>query len=165
MPDSTAGSLIPTPVHPTTPEAIVATETDTDILAPTDTSGPGHSWIDHGVAAGITAVVLLVVVGIAQALEGISAVAAGTVAQHGSQWDVTGWGFAHLVVGAALVGAAVALFTGRTWANATAIVVAAAAIVANLVWRSYNPGWTMVVIALDVIVIGAVALRHHHRTR
>ncbi|MCX4091033.1 hypothetical protein [Nocardia sp. alder85J] len=159
MPDSIAGSLIPTPVHPTTPDAGLPAELDADVLAPADPTVSERIRSDfQAAAATIAAVTLLGIIGVAQTLEGISAITTT------GQWDTTGWGIAHILLGALLVAAAAALCTGRTWAHATAIVVAVVAIAANLSWRIYDPAWSVLIIVLDALIIGAVVLRHR-RTR
>ena len=59
---------------------------------------------------------------------------------------------------AALLGAvALGMMTGATWARVTAIFMASLSIVAMFLWLPYYPVWSLVVIALDIIVIWAVA--------
>ncbi|QIS24435.1 hypothetical protein F6W96_25230 [Nocardia terpenica] len=114
----------------------------------------------------IAAAVLLVVAGAVQILEGVSAVEADDIVvvgpQYTYQWNSTGWGVVHIVIGALLVVVAGALFTGRIWGRAIAIVLAAASIVANFLWLPHNPWWSVLVIALDAFLIWAVATWHHH---
>jgi hypothetical protein len=101
------------------------------------------------------------VAGAVQILEGISAIEADAIVvvgpQYTYQWSSTGWGVVHVVIGALLVVVAAALFTGRTWARAAAIVFAACSIVANFLWLPHNPWWSVLVIALDAFLIWAVA--------
>jgi hypothetical protein len=49
------------------------------------------------------------------------------------------------------------LMFGATWARVAAIVMASISIVVMFLWLPYYPVWSLVVIALDVIVIWAVA--------
>jgi hypothetical protein len=112
----------------------------------------------------IAAVVLMIVAGAIQILEGISAIEYDDIIVVGPrytyQWNATGWGVVHIVIGALLVCAAVALFTGKLWARTLAIVLAAASIVANFLWLPHDPWWSILIIALDAFLIWAVATWH-----
>jgi hypothetical protein len=113
---------------------------------------------------GVAAAVLLIVAGTVQFLEGISAVAADDIVvvgpQYIYQWNATGWGVVHIVIGALLVAVGVALLSGRRWARLTAIVLTALSIVANFLWLPHNPWWSVLIIALDVFLIWALATWH-----
>lgn len=54
-----------------------------------------------------------------------------------------------------VVGAA--LFTGRVWARLCALVICAVSIVVNFLWLPHYPTWAIPIIALDAVVIWAVA--------
>lgn len=162
--------------NPTTPAAPVPPSDPnvaSDAVAPDTTAARGHHQggephARQQVAAvgTIAAVVLLIVAGAVQILEGISAVEADAIVvvgpQYTYQWSTTGWGVVHIVIGALLVLIAAALFTGRAWARAAAIVFAAASIVANFLWLPHNPWWAVLIIALDVFLIWAIATWHQH---
>jgi hypothetical protein len=75
------------------------------------------------------------------------------------KFNTTGWGWIHLIVGIALGIVAVGLITGAAWARVTAIVMSCVSIVLMFLWLPYYPMWSIIVIALDVIVIWAVATR------
>jgi hypothetical protein len=127
----------------------------------------GHTSLMERDAAAIgtvAAAALLIVAGAIQILEGISAVEADDVIvvgpQYTYQWNTNGWGIVHIVIGALLIVVGGALFTGRAWARAMAIVLAAASIVANFLWLPHNPWWSILVIALDAFLIWAVATWH-----
>ncbi|WP_308015030.1 DUF7144 family membrane protein [Nocardia coffeae] len=123
--------------------------------------------LQQGAAAvgTMAAVVLMLVAGALQILEGISAIEYDDIIVVGPrytyQWNATGWGVVHIVIGALLVLAALALFTGRLWARTLAIVLAAASIVANFLWLPHNPWWSILLIALDAFLIWAIATWHH----
>ncbi|WP_245718153.1 DUF7144 family membrane protein [Nocardia miyunensis] len=109
----------------------------------------------------VAAAALLIVAGVVQILEGISAVEADDIVvvgpQYSYRWSTTGWGVVHIVIGALLVLVAAALLAGQTWARVTAIVFASVSIVANFLWLPHNPWWSILVIALDAFLIWAVA--------
>ncbi|MBF6168679.1 hypothetical protein IU486_28630 [Streptomyces gardneri] len=122
-----------------------------------------NSSVKQGVAAGtsIGAAIILVTVGLLQLFQGISAVAEDEVFITGVEYvykfDFTTWGWIHIVLGALLMVIGFALFTGAGWARVSAIVIAALSILANFLWLPYYPWWSILIIALDVVVIWAVA--------
>ncbi|WP_280269333.1 DUF7144 family membrane protein [Nocardia wallacei] len=126
------------------------------------TSSDNHP-VRQGLAAGtsIGAAVLLITVGILSLFEGISAVANDDLFVVGVEYvykfDVTTWGWIHIVLGVILVICALGLMTGTAWGRGAAIGIAAVSILANFLWLPYYPWWSVLVIALDVVVIWAVA--------
>ena len=117
----------------------------------------------QGFAAGtsMAAAVIMVTVGIIQFFQGIAAVAEDEVFVAGLNYiykfDLTTWGWIHLVLGALVAIVGLALFTGAGWARVSAIIVAAISILANFLWLPYYPAWSLLIIALDVVVIWAVS--------
>ncbi|WP_127784726.1 hypothetical protein [Rhodococcus sp. X156] len=109
----------------------------------------------------MAAAVLLVAVGILQFLQGLSALADDDILIVGPEYvytlDTTAWGWIHLIVGALLAITGFCLFTGATWARVVAIFIAAISIIANFLWLPYYPVWSIVLIAIDVVIIWAVA--------
>ncbi|QXJ26600.1 hypothetical protein AGRA3207_003692 [Actinomadura graeca] len=69
------------------------------------------------------------------------------------KWDVSTWGWAHLILGIVVAVAGFAVFTGQLWARAIGIVLAVASAIANFMFLPYYPVWSIVIIALDVAVI------------
>lgn len=130
----------------------------------TEHSVANHSdgSVKQGFAAGtsIAAAILLVTVGLLQIFQGISAVAKDNVLVFGPEYtysfDVTTWGWIHLVVGILIALTGFFLMTGATWARIAAIFLAALSIIANFLWLPYYPLWSILIIALDVVVIWAV---------
>ena len=72
-------------------------------------------------------------------------------------FQVTGWGWTNIVTGMVLAAVAVALFLSAQWARAAAIIVTCLAIVVTFLWMPYYPTGSIVLIALDVVVIWGVA--------
>ncbi|WP_373560088.1 hypothetical protein [Rhodococcus sp. ACPA1] len=114
-------------------------------------------------AAGTSmfAAIIMVTVGFIQFCQGIAAVADDDVFVRGIDYvykfDLTTWGWIHLVLGALVAIVGLALFTGAGWARVSAIIVAALSILANFLWLPYYPAWSLLIIALDVVVIWAVS--------
>jgi hypothetical protein len=127
------------------------------------THTPTEHPVKQGFAAGtsIAAGALLVVIGLLSVLQGISAVAKDEVLVSGVEYvykfDTTIWGWIHILVGALLLAAGVGLFTGATWARIVTIIAASMSILTNFLWLPYYPAWSIVLIAIAVVVIWAVA--------
>ncbi|MDH6281581.1 uncharacterized protein (DUF983 family) [Rhodococcus sp. LBL1] len=127
---------------------------------------PAESVVEQSVAKGTSmgAAVLLVTVGVLEFLQGISAVAKDDVFVVGLQYtykfDVTAWGWIHLVLGVLVTIVGAVLFTGATWARVGAVVICAVSIIVNFLWLPYYPLWAILIIALNTVVIWAVTTWH-----
>jgi hypothetical protein len=75
------------------------------------------------------------------------------------QLDVTTWGWVHLVLGALVLIAGLALFTGAVWARTIGVILAVLSAVANFAWIPYYPVWSLVMITVSVFVIWALTVR------
>lgn len=71
-------------------------------------------------------------------------------------FDLTVWGWVHLVIGLALVAVGICLLLRQAWAQIAGIVLAAIAALINFTWLPYAPLWSIIVIAIDVLVIWAL---------
>ncbi|WP_431956973.1 DUF7144 family membrane protein [Nocardia lijiangensis] len=133
-------------------------------------SATGQHSTQQSVAAGasIGAAILLMAVGILSIFEGISAIAKDdiivTTPNYAFQLNTTSWGWIHLILGILLVLAAAGLMTGALWARIVAVFLAALSILANFLWLPYYPWWSIVIIALNVVVIWAVTTWQPERT-
>src|SRR5690349_24806613 len=70
--------------------------------------------------------------------------------------DLAAWGWLHLVLGVVAVVAGYGVMVGQRWAQIVGIVVAVVSAIANLAYIAAYPLWSVIVIALDVIVIHAL---------
>jgi hypothetical protein len=117
-------------------------------------------WVGWGWFAGI----VLIIAGAIDIIYGFIAVfqpgSAYLVASEGQLvlLDVQGWGWWHVILGAALVLVGVALFSGATWARVVAIVVASFAILSQLMVLPLQPWWSIIAITLNVLVIYALTV-------
>jgi hypothetical protein len=105
--------------------------------------------------------ILMIMVGCLQFFEGLVAVVNDTfyvaTRNYLFQFDVTTWGWIHLIVGLIVALAGWGLLSGRTWARVVAITVAVLSAIANFLWLPYYPFWALTLITLNVLVIWAVA--------
>ena len=94
-------------------------------------------------------------------LVGVFALAANDLVVSGPGYEYTfqisGWGWANILTGMVLAAVAIALFLSAQWARAAAIIVTCLAIVVTFLWMPYYPTGSIVLIALDVVVIWGVA--------
>jgi hypothetical protein len=78
----------------------------------------------------------------------------------GEKWvfafDLTTWGWIHLVVGLIVALAGYFVLTGAVWARTVGVIMAVLSALLNFVWLPYYPVYSVVVIALDVLVIWAL---------
>jgi hypothetical protein len=104
---------------------------------------------------------MMIVAGTWQVLVGIAALIRDdyfvTAAGYAYEFDLTGWGWVHLIIGAISVLVGFSLFTGTDWARALGVTVAIASMISNFMWLPFQPWWSIIVIALDVFVIWALA--------
>ncbi|WP_327120328.1 hypothetical protein OHB12_16065 [Nocardia sp. NBC_01730] len=109
----------------------------------------------------IFAGVLILVAGVLHLLTAIAAIAGRDIFVVTEDQvflvDVTAWGWVHLVIAVLFVGAGVGIVTGKTWGYLAGIVMAAISILDNFVFASIYPFWALVMIAIDVLVIWALA--------
>ena len=81
------------------------------------------------------------------------------------EFDVTGWGWIHLLLGLVVVLAGFALLAGQTWARGVGIALAAVSALANFVFIPYYQFWSLAIIALDIFIIWALAIHGRDITR
>jgi hypothetical protein len=118
----------------------------------------------NSTAVGLTvfAGVMMIMLGVFQAIQGVVALFNDTFYVTGQKWvfqfDITTWGWIHLIVGVLVAVAGFFVFRGAVWARAVGIGIAAISAVLNFMWLPYYPFWSMLIIALDVFVIWALAV-------
>ncbi|MEU3486059.1 DUF7144 family membrane protein [Streptomyces massasporeus] len=122
-------------------------------------SGAGDSgdWAAGGLVLGG---VLMVVYGLFAVLQGIAAIAGDEVytsfGQYSFEFDLTAWGWIHLIVGVLVVVAGLGLFTGADWARVASAVVVGLALIANFLWLPYQPFWSIIMIVTGLFVLWSV---------
>lgn len=113
-------------------------------------------------AVGMTmlAAVLMILTGIWQAFVGLVALVNDTfyvvTEKYIAQFDVTAWGWIHLVLGVVVLAAGISLFSGTMWSRVTGIVMAGVSALVMFAWLPYYPLWAILVIAMDVFILWAL---------
>ena len=122
-----------------------------------------NSSAKQGFAFGIAivAAALLFVAGLGSIFQGISAIANDDLFVAGQnyifEFDLTTWGWIHLILGIVGVLVAGGLAVVADWARTSAIIIASLSIIAQFLWLPYYPAWAILIIVLDLIVIWAVS--------
>jgi hypothetical protein len=133
-------------------------------MAPTNNDA---SPLAHGV--GVFAGIMLIIGGAFQVIQSIAAIANDeyllVLPNYVFSVDLTGWGWIHLFVGLILAAVGVFLLLGKGWARIAGIVVAGISAIINFSWLPYSPLWAVLAIAVNILVIWALAtLRRGHAT-
>lgn len=69
-----------------------------------------------------------------------------------------GWGWAHMALGVLFVLVGFGVLAGQTWARAIGIALAVISAVVNLAFIAAYPVWGVILIALDIVIIYALAM-------
>jgi hypothetical protein len=115
-------------------------------------------------AVGLTlfAATMMIMVGSFQAIQGIVALANDTFYVVGQEWifefDVTAWGWIHLLMGILVATAGFFLLRGALWARIVGITAAGLSALVNFAWLPYYPVWSILIITLDVFIIWALTV-------
>jgi hypothetical protein len=130
---------------------------DTSLTTDLDRSGGFTGGENAGAVA--FAGVLLIMVGLFHALQGLVALLSDDIYLRGENYvfhfSFTTWGWIHLLLGLLTAGAGAGLFFGKTWARTVAVIAAAASMVGSFAWLPHYPIWGVLIIALDVFVMWA----------
>jgi hypothetical protein len=116
----------------------------------------------HLVTRGTTlfAAVLLITVSALEILEGIAAIAKDTVFVSGLnyvfEFDLTTWGWIHLVLGIIGVAVGLGIVAGQQWGLLLGVLVAFFGALSNFAFLPYYPFWGIVLLAFNGFVIWAL---------
>jgi hypothetical protein len=101
--------------------------------------------------------VVLIIVGSLDALWGLAAILNNEIVVVGGQgaliFDITAWGWIHLILGGILAATGYGLLSGNSAARVAAIFFVAVNAVAQIVWFPAAPLWAFLMIILDVTII------------
>ncbi|MFI0235879.1 hypothetical protein [Streptomyces sp. NPDC016845] len=113
----------------------------------------------------VFAVCVLVIIGAYHTIAGLSAILGENYYQQQSDYafdfDVNARGWIELITGFIVLLAALNLFVGRLWARAIGILVAMGSAMQHFFFTPYQPVWSAIIIALDVLVIWSLAMYGH----
>lgn len=72
------------------------------------------------------------------------------------KFDVTTWGWVHLITGFLVLLAGFGLFSGQVWARTVGVIIAVFMGLASFAWLPYYPVWAIVYIVASVAIIWAL---------
>ena len=125
-------------------------------------SGPGSYKEPADMAYGVSlfAGILLATLASFTILQGLAAVLKDDVFVRGVnytfQFDVTTWGWIHLIVGVIGLFAGIGILRGQVWAHSVGIGIAALSALSQFAFMPQYPLWSLTIIAMDVVVIWAL---------
>jgi uncharacterized membrane protein len=101
---------------------------------------------------------MMILLGVFQAIEGLVAVFDDGYYLVGSKGlvvnvDYTVWGWAHLLLGVVVVLSGLGVLVGNVVARTVGVLLALVSAVLNIAFISAYPLWSMIVIAVDVVVV------------
>ena len=118
-------------------------------------SGVGAGWI---VFAGV----VMVTVGIFQAIAGLAAIIEDEFYVLGREYvfefDTTTWGWIHLIIGIIVFASGFGVFSGNVLARTVGVIMAVVSMIAAFMWLPWYPVWAIVIIAIDIGVIWALTV-------
>jgi hypothetical protein len=110
--------------------------------------------------------VMMLVNGVLEILQGIVAVSRDsiyvTTPHYTFEFNLTAWGWIHIVWGLILAVVGYGVVRGAPWARVVAILVVAISLGLNFIFLPYYPLWSLVVIAIDGFVLWALCIYHSH---
>ncbi|MER7678852.1 MULTISPECIES: DUF7144 family membrane protein [unclassified Streptomyces] len=128
-------------------------------------TGHGHTRTTRQQWAGgltVFAGVMLMIAGLLDLFRGVMAIAEDDVfvstPSYVFRFDLTGWGWIHLVLGAVAVVVSLGLFQAAFWARVLGVVIAGLIIVANFLSLPYYPVWSVVMMAFSALIIWALCV-------
>jgi len=72
--------------------------------------------------------------------------------------NYTAWGWTHLLLGVVAIVTGIGVMLGKMWARVLGIVIAVVSALVNIAFLSAYPIWSTIIIAMDVLVIYALAV-------
>jgi hypothetical protein len=124
-----------------------------------DSDPPPTGWVGWIAFAGA----MMIMLGTFQAIQGFVAIfdeGFYRVTESGLvvEIDFTVWGWTHLLLGVLIVAAGAGVLVGNLAARIVAVILAALSAVVNLLSIEAYPIWSIIIIAVDVLVIFALTV-------
>jgi len=127
------------------------------------TTAPRHTdeTGDNAYGISIFAGVLLAMLGGFHILQGLSAVLKDDIFVKGADYtykiDLTTWGWITMLLGAIAVLVGIGILKGQVWAASAGIGFAVLSALSQFAFLPYYPIWSMILIAMDILIIWALA--------
>jgi hypothetical protein len=119
-------------------------------------SGPVTGWVGWIWFAAV----VMILVGVFNVIHGLVAIFNGDFFVETMDrvivFNLVTWGWIHLILGILLVAVGAALVVGQTWARVVAVVLVALNAIGQLTFITVFPWWSVLVIAIDLVVLYAL---------
>ncbi|MFJ3924912.1 hypothetical protein [Streptomyces sp. NPDC090022] len=103
---------------------------------------------------------MLSLFGVSAIFEGIAALANDDVylgvGDYTFAFNLTTWGWIHLILGVLSLVTGLALLKGQAWARYAGLVLATLSVIANFIWLPYQPWWSLIAIAIGLYIVYAL---------
>jgi hypothetical protein len=123
---------------------------------------PLNGWI---VFAGV----LMLIEGFLDAMWGLAAIINNeviTVGGHGVVvWDITAWGWGHLILGSLVALTGLGLLAARGWARVLGIVFVSLNLIVQFGTFTLFPLWSIMIIAIDIVILYQLTARWESAAR
>lgn len=104
--------------------------------------------------------IMMAIIGALHAIAGLAALLRDTYYLVGEEaliaLNYTQWGWVHLLAGAVIFSAGIAVMNGSTWGRVVGVLMASVSLVVNMAFLNAYPVWSILVIILDVVIIYAL---------
>ena len=134
--------------------------TDISDISMSRRAGRGEGRSATAMGFTILAASLMVLGGVLSFFTGLEAVLRGhffvVTSNYVYNIDINSWGWIHIGIGAVVFVAGLALFARQAWARYVGVFLAVVSAVLNFLFIPHYPLWSIVVIALDVVIIWAL---------
>jgi hypothetical protein len=105
---------------------------------------------------------MMIVSGVFNVVEGLVALFRNEVyvatLQYVFAFDLTTWGWIHVILGLVVLVAGYGVISGRIWGRVVGIAIALLSMVVNFLFVPYYPVWSLLIIVLNVFVIWALCV-------
>jgi hypothetical protein len=120
---------------------------------------PATGWVGWVVFAAV----FMIVIGAMNAIQGLAALFRDeeywvTLQGNIVTFDVTAWGWIHLIFGILLVLVGMALMRGSTFARVIGIALVSLNLIAQFSWTTLYPFWGLIAIIIDIVIIYALVV-------
>ncbi|MGP3975615.1 DUF7144 family membrane protein [Streptomyces sp. 8N114] len=123
---------------------------------------PAHNYEPLATGVVTFGAVMLVIGGVLGIFRGIMAVAKDNVfvstPDYVFRFDVSGWGWIHLILGFIAFAVGLSLFKARLWARIAGVAIAGLLLVTSFLSLPYYPVWSVVLIAMYGFIIWALCV-------
>ena len=106
---------------------------------------------------------MLATVGLFQLFEGLSAVLNDevyvTTRNYVYKFDLTAWGWLHLIIGAVAIAVGISILVGQRWALYAGIAMATLSALSQFLFLPWQPLWALLIIGIDIAIVWALAVR------